>query len=31
MGHHFEVLWDLFSSLPSDENPNMSVLDYFSI
>ena len=29
MGHHFEVLWDLFSSLPSDEDPSMSVLDYF--
>ena len=29
MGHHFEVLWDLFSSLPSTEDPNMTVLDYF--
>ena len=29
MGHHFEVLWDLFSSLPSDEDPSMSILDYF--
>ncbi|RVU54021.1 oleate hydratase [Anaerosphaera multitolerans] len=29
MGHHFEVLWDLFSSLPSTEDPSMSVLDYF--
>lgn len=28
-GHHFEVLWDLFSSLPSTEDPEMSVLDYF--
>lgn len=28
-GHHFEVLWDLFSSLPSTEDPNMTVLDYF--
>ncbi|MBU3197235.1 oleate hydratase [Clostridium algidicarnis] len=29
MGHHFEVLWDLFSSLPSTEDPSMSVLDHF--
>jgi oleate hydratase len=29
MGHHFEVLWSLFSSLPSTEDPNMTVLDYF--
>ena len=29
MGHHFEVLWNLFSTLPSTEDPNMSVLDYF--
>lgn len=29
MGHHFEVLWDLFSALPSTEDPEMSVLDYF--
>ncbi|MGO3733263.1 MAG: oleate hydratase [Vagococcus sp.] len=29
MGHHFEVLWSLFSSLPSTEDPNMSVLDHF--
>lgn len=29
MGHHFEVLWDLFSSLPATEDPNMTVLDYF--
>ncbi len=29
MGHHFEVLWDLFSSLPSTEDPNMTVLDHF--
>lgn len=26
-GHHFECLWDLFSVVPSRENPNMSVLD----
>lgn len=29
MGHHFEVLWDLFSSLPSTEDPSMTVLDHF--
>lgn len=29
MGHHFEVLWDLFSTLPATEDPSMSVLDYF--
>lgn len=29
MGHHFEVLWSLFSSLPATEDPSMSVLDYF--
>ena len=28
MGHHFEVLWDLFHSLPSVEDPNVSVLDH---
>lgn len=28
MGHHFEVLWDLFSSIPSTEDPSMTVLDY---
>lgn len=28
MGHHFEVLWSLFSSLPSTEDPSMSVLDH---
>lgn len=27
-GHHFEVLWDLFSAVPSREDPDMSVLDY---
>ncbi len=26
-GHHFEVLWDLFSVVPSREDPNMSILD----
>lgn len=29
MGHHFEVLWDLFSSIPSSEDPSKSILDYF--
>ncbi len=29
MGHHFEVLWDLFSAIPSREDPEMSVLDHF--
>lgn len=30
MGHHFECLWDLFSAIPSYEDPeNMSILDYF--
>lgn len=29
MGHHYEIMWDLFSMLPSTEDPNMSVLDYF--
>ncbi|WP_101773650.1 oleate hydratase [Peptostreptococcus faecalis] len=29
MGHCFEVLWSLFSSLPSTEDPSMSVLDHF--
>lgn len=28
LGHHFEVLWELFSSIPSTEDPSMSVLDY---
>ena len=28
MGQHFEVLWSLFSSLPSTEDPNMTVLDH---
>lgn len=27
-GHHFEVLWDLFSVIPSREDPSMSILDY---
>ncbi|WP_300410101.1 oleate hydratase [Lagierella sp.] len=27
MGHHFEVLWDLLSVIPSREDPNMSILD----
>ena len=28
MGHHFEVLWDLFSVIPSREDHDMSILDY---
>ena len=28
-GHHFEILWDLFSSIPSLENPERTVLDEF--
>ncbi len=27
MGHHFEVLWDLLSVIPSREDPNMTILD----
>lgn len=27
MGHHFEVLWDLFSVIPSAEDPEMTILD----
>lgn len=26
-GHHFEVLWDLLSYIPSREDPGMSILD----
>ncbi|MDY3118386.1 MAG: oleate hydratase [Peptoniphilus sp.] len=26
-GHHFEVLWDLLSVIPSREDPEMSILD----
>lgn len=29
MGHHFEVLWTLFSFIPSLENPDMTILDHF--
>ena len=30
MGHHFEVLWDLYSAVPSAENPEEeSILDHF--
>lgn len=29
MGHHFEVLWNLFSFIPSLEDPNVSILDYY--
>ncbi len=28
MGHHFEVLWDLYSSIPSAEDPSKSILDH---
>lgn len=27
LGHHYECLWNLFSSIPSLEDPNMTVLD----
>ena len=26
-GHYFEVLWDIYSSIPSAEDPEMSILD----
>ncbi|MFW6377984.1 MAG: oleate hydratase, partial [Bacillota bacterium] len=26
-GYNFEVLWDLFSSIPSIDNPDMTILD----
>jgi oleate hydratase len=29
MGHHFEVLWNLFSSIESLDDPNKSILDEF--
>lgn len=29
MGHHFEILWDLYSAVPSAENPDESILDHF--
>ena len=29
MGHHFEILWDLYSAIPSSENPEESILDHF--
>ena len=29
MGHHFEILWDLYSAVPSSENPEESILDHF--
>ena len=28
MDNHFEVMWDLFRSIPSIEDENMSILDY---
>ena len=29
MDNHFEVMWDLFRSIPSDDDPNVSVLDEY--
>lgn len=29
MDNHFEVMWDLFRDIPSIEDENMSVLDYY--
>ena len=29
MDNHFEVMWDLFRSIPSIETPNVSVLDEY--
>ena len=29
MDNHFEVMWDLFRSIPSIENPELSVLDEY--
>ena len=29
MDNHFEVMWDLFRSIPSIEDENMSILDYY--
>lgn len=29
MGHHFEVMWDVFRDVPSIENPDVSVLDEY--
>lgn len=29
MGHHFEILWDLYSAVPSAEDPDQSILDHF--
>ncbi|MDE5758945.1 MAG: oleate hydratase, partial [Allobaculum sp.] len=29
MDNHFEVMWDLFRDIPSIEDPNLSVLDYY--
>lgn len=28
-GHHFEVLWDLYSSIPTIDDPNVSILDSY--
>lgn len=29
MAHHFEILWDLYSAIPSSEDPQQSILDHF--
>ncbi len=29
MDNHFEVMWDLYRDIPSIEDPNVSVLDYY--
>ena len=29
MGHHYECVWDLFRSIPSIEDPSVSILDYY--
>jgi oleate hydratase len=29
MGHHYECFWDLFRDIPSAEDPQVSVLDYY--
>lgn len=29
MDNHFEVMWDLYRDIPSIEDPNVSILDYY--
>lgn len=29
MDNHFEVMWDMYRDIPSAEDPNVSVLDYY--